>query len=65
METNYIAIVKNFCNIYICEMEALSFTVISSQNQYTTYCERFADLIKLKHKTRVELDPIDLQSTPT
>jgi HTH-type transcriptional regulator / antitoxin HigA len=62
METIYIAIVKNFFNIYICEMEALVYTVISSQNQYREYCERLAHLIKVKNKTRVELDTIDLLS---
>jgi HTH-type transcriptional regulator / antitoxin HigA len=41
-------------------METLSYTVISSQNQYNAYCERLADLIKIKNKTRVELDIINL-----
>ena len=41
-------------------MEALPYTVISSQNQYNAYCERLADLIRIKNKTRAELDTISL-----
>jgi HTH-type transcriptional regulator / antitoxin HigA len=41
-------------------MEALPYTVISSQNQYKAYCEKLADLISIKIKTRVQLDTIAL-----
>jgi HTH-type transcriptional regulator/antitoxin HigA len=41
-------------------METLPYTVIRSQSQYKVYCERLLDLLKLKGKTRSELDTIDL-----
>jgi HTH-type transcriptional regulator/antitoxin HigA len=41
-------------------MEALPYTVISSQNQYKAYCEELADLISTKNKTRVQLDTVAL-----
>jgi HTH-type transcriptional regulator/antitoxin HigA len=41
-------------------MEALPYTVINSQNQYNAYCSRLSDLIRMKSKTRVELDAINL-----
>jgi HTH-type transcriptional regulator / antitoxin HigA len=49
---------KKYSNI--CEMEALSYTVINSQNQYEAYCERLVDLMKIKRKTRTDLDAIEL-----
>jgi HTH-type transcriptional regulator/antitoxin HigA len=41
-------------------MESLSYTVINSQNQYKAYCDDLAGLMKIKLKTRIELDTIDL-----
>jgi HTH-type transcriptional regulator/antitoxin HigA len=41
-------------------MESLSYTVINSQNQYKAYCDHLAGLMKIKIKTRVELDSINL-----
>jgi HTH-type transcriptional regulator/antitoxin HigA len=41
-------------------MESLTYTVIKSQNQYTAYCDQLMELMKLKRKTRVELDAIDM-----
>lgn len=41
-------------------MDALPFRVISSQNQYRDYCEKLADLVKQKRKTRIDLDSIEL-----
>jgi HTH-type transcriptional regulator/antitoxin HigA len=41
-------------------MDSLAYTVIKSQNQYNAYCDRLMDLMKIKRKTRIELDSIDL-----
>ncbi|HXB33187.1 MAG TPA: hypothetical protein VNV35_07190, partial [Puia sp.] len=41
-------------------MESLSYTVINSQNQYKAYCDDLAGLMKIKLKTRIELDTVDL-----